>query len=410
MSIRRAVALQPLPNLAWQGATGYSEFPSLGIARLSNDVASFGITVTAGHPRTTEDIEEALTDGADIVILGDFRYYAYFANPRFQVCAALRELRNIGWDGPVVVAGRHAKHMSFLKLDGTAVAESYRDLMTLLTGLDARDHQLGLDGDALPGPGIPDMNVLADGADLPGSFSRPGSRMAQLVLSKGCPFACAFCEKAGLSISTMTAKQLRVTLQNFTDTGIERIIFWDEVFAWPHHEHGEQIGMLSEVGIGFNCNARLESLRPQVVERLANAGCKEILFGLEHIHEIEPELGRYLNLDRGKQRDLAFIADRIAMLKDHGIAPVGSLIVGLPGDTASAITQRVDIADSLGLSHCYVRPLVPFPESAIYRRLHDTGAIADFVDWDADQLSSFPHGYPTVSSVERTALAAHCGR
>jgi len=115
-------------------------------------------------------------------------------------------------------------------------------------------------------------------------------------------------------------------------------------------------------------------------------------------------------LDRGKQRDLAFIADRIAMLKDHGIAPVGSLIVGLPGDTASAITQRVDIADSLGLSHCYVRPLVPFPESAIYRRLHDTGAIADFVDWDADQLSSFPHGYPTVSSVERTALAAHCGR
>jgi hypothetical protein len=410
VSHRRALALQPLPNLTWPGATGYSEFPSLGIARLADDAAAFGVGVSAGHPRTPEDIEEALTDETDVVVVGDLRFYAYFANPLPQVSAAVRAIRGIGWEGPVVVAGRHAAHLAGLADEALTVATSYSDLITFLTGLAPTEHGLGADGDTLPGPGVPDMAVLADGADLPGSFSRPGSRMGQLVLSKGCPFTCAFCEKAGQPVTSMSSAQLQTALDQFAQHQVERIIFWDEVFAWPHQAHREQIAMLSAARISFNCNARLDSLNPGFIKILANAGCKEILFGLELIYEMEPELGGYFRLDKGKQRGVSFITDRVAALRDHGIAPVGSIIVGLPGDDAGSIARRIEVADSLGLSHCYVRPLVPFPESAIYRELQLTGSIPEFIEWDQDDYASFPHGYPTLGRVPRSALAACCGR
>ncbi|HBX79130.1 MAG TPA: hypothetical protein DEG43_15920 [Acidimicrobiaceae bacterium] len=410
MTTRTAVVLQPLPNLAWPGATGYSEFPSLGAARLSDDFSHLEVQVRAGHPRAPLDVKESLDSNPDVVIIGDFRYYAYFANPLHLISACLRDVRNAGWTGPVVIAGRHASQMASLATNGVTIAGSYRDLVTLVSGVPAEGHGLGGDDDALPGPGVPDMAVLDDGTDLPGSFSRPGSRMGQLVLSKGCPFTCAFCEKAGLPVSTMSLDQLEVALDRFAKHRIERIIFWDEVFAWPHNVHKEQIRMLGRSKMGFNCNARLDSLRPDFVDLLAEAGCKEVLFGLELIHEFEPVQSGYLGLDKGKQKGVQFISERIQSLKSHGISPVGSLIVGLPGDDERTIARRIDMADSLGLSHCYIRPLVPFPESAIYRELRSADAIADFSQWNRDELASFPHGYPTVSSLPRMLLAALCGR
>lgn len=410
VTFQDVLALQPLPHLAWPRATGYSEFPSLGLARFASDLAEFHIAVRAAHPRSAEDLKESLFTEPDIVVIGDFRYYAYFANPRFQVEAALDALRAVGWEGDVIVAGRHADFMPFLATDRTRVATSYAELVTLLTGLPTTEHHLGADADALPGPGIPNMAILEDGADLPGSFSRPGHRMAQLVLSKGCPFTCAFCEKAELALSTMSPRELKASLDRFAAAGTERIIFWDEVFAWPHQEHGDQIKLLSESGIGFNCNARLDSLRPEFVEALASAGCREVLFGLEVIAEVEPEGSAFLNLDVGKQRDLAFVEDRIELLRSYGIAGVGSLIVGLPSDDEESVARRIEIADSLDLSHCYVRPLVPFPESAVYRELSRIGVVNEFEAWHADEFASFPHGYPTLSSIPRSVLAAYCGR
>jgi radical SAM superfamily enzyme YgiQ (UPF0313 family) len=410
MTTRTAVVLQPLPNLSWPGATGYSEFPSLGAARLSDDLSHLGIRVIVGHPRAPLDVKESLDSDPDVVIIGDFRYYAYFANPLHLISDCLRDVRSTGWTGPVVIAGRHAAHMASLATNGVTVSGSYRHLVTLVSGVPAEVHGLGSDDDALPGPGVPDMTVLDDGMDLPGSFSRPGSRMGQLVLSKGCPFTCAFCEKAGLPVSTMSLAQLEVTLDKFADHRIERIIFWDEVFAWPHNVHKEQIRMLGRSNMGFNCNARLDSMRPEFVDLLAEAGCKEVLFGLELIHEFEPAQSGYLGLDKGKQKDVQFIYERIQLLKSRGISAVGSLIVGLPGDDEHSVARRVDMADSLGLSHCYIRPLVPFPESVIYEELRSTGAIAEFDQWNSDELASFPHGYPTVSRLPRALLASYCGR
>jgi hypothetical protein len=377
---------------------------------MAEDMAHSSLEVTACHPRTVEDINESLAAWPDLVVVGDFRYYAYFANPRPQVQTALQSLRDCGWDGPTIVAGRHARFMKRLGDEATCVAGSYRELVRLLPGFADSDPSLGADGDALPGPGLPAMDVLADAADLPGSYSRPGSRMAQLVLSKGCPYECAFCEKAGLAVTTMTEIELRTALERFTAAGTDRLIFWDEVFAWPHQEHHRHLATLAEFGIGFNCNARFDSLRPGFVAALAEAGCKEVLFGLEVLGEQDHGRHDLLNLDRGKRRDLAFIRDRISLLADHGIAAVGSLIIGLPGDTPATISARISAADALGLSHCYVRPLVPFPESALYDELVSEGAVPSFEDWPVDELDSFPHGYPTLHGPDRAALAAFCGR
>ena len=94
----------------------------------------------------------------------------------------------------------------------------------------------------------------------------------------------------------------------------------------------------------------------------------------------------------------------------HEIAAVGSVIVGLPADTHEIIRHRLDAIDQLGLSYAYVRPLVAFPESMLYRQQARTGTIGTFEQWDAIGFDSFPHGYPLVSPLPRVELAAYCGR
>lgn len=411
MTNRRVLALQPLPTLVWPSADGYSDFPSFGIARLAEDCTTLGLDVVACHPTTRADIADALNVTPDIIVVGDFRYYAYFANPRPQIDAVIRALRHFGWSGPMIVAGRHAGQMTGLAGPGVMVIPNYRSLLTeLSSGRLAADLGLGADNDELPDAGLPNMRVLTATQGLPGSRSRTTNAVAQLVLTKGCPFTCAFCEKAGLALTTLSCDRLETALERFTLANVERIVFWDEVFAWPHQQHDEHLAVLADFGMAFNCNARLDSLRPDFIETLARAGCREVLFGLEVIDELDGDSGALLKLDRGKRKTISSIKDRVSMLKDNGIAPIGSVIVGLPSDSKADIARRLETVETLELSHCYVRPLVPFPGSALYRDLAHSGGFAAFEDWSASDYASFPHGYPTLSSLPRSELAAYCGR
>lgn len=408
----KALVLQPLPQLCWQDATGYSEFPSLGISRLSEELKKFDVDVTARYPRTARDLAEIAAMDVDFLVIGDFRYYAYFANPLPIVRVAVRALAEEGAAGRILVAGRHAAQFPDLSDVDREIGLccSLAKLVEVLTGgRSSVSSNQAANGDALPGPGLPDMEILNDGGDLPGSFSRPGARMAQLLLTKGCPFSCSFCEKADTEVSTMTREDLDRALGQFQAGGFERVVFWDEVFAWPYQRNREHLAVLRSHSTTFNCNSRLDTVRQPFVKALSDAGCREVLFGLE-VSPGETDEGNFLNLDRGKRGDLAFVRDRVSLLRDHGISPVGSVIVGLPDDTVDTVRRRLDAVDSLGLSHCYVRPLVPFPESGLYSALLEDGVVPEFQAWDEMAYKGFPHGYPTVSSIDRGRLAELCGR
>ncbi|MCW2934348.1 MAG: radical protein [Actinomycetia bacterium] len=410
----KVLVLQPLPQLCWADAAGYSEFPSLGIARMAADLARYGVETEARYPRCAADMQEAAQASADVIVIGDFRYYAYFANPLPLIRRAIELLTATETTSRLLVAGRHASHFTALG-HGIAVQGSYTALADVLTrgawsaSAAAVHGGTALDSsDPLPGPGIPDTTILEDGGELAGSFSRPGLRLAQLMLTKGCPFGCRFCEKAASPVESLTPEQLDQALGALEAAGFQRVAFWDEVFAWPVRSTRDHLAVLAGHGITFNCNCRLSMLREPFVRVLADAGCTEILFGLE-VSPGEADASDLLGLDRGKRVAPSLLRDRISLLLDYGIKSVGSVIVGLPADDKDAIERRLEIIDKLGLSYCYVRPLVPFPETVLYSALHGSGAVPDYDSW-GPELDTFPHGYATVSSLDRAVLSAFCGR
>jgi hypothetical protein len=403
----KALVLQPLPQLCWADAAGYSEFASLAIARMAADLAPHGVEVEARYPRCAADVREAARVPADVIVVGDFRYYAYFANPLPLVRQTLALLRDAGSQARLLVAGRHAGHFAGLG-GGARTAASYAALAGALTGGARPAGPAGGDGDPLPGPGIPDVALLDDGGELPGSFSRPGQRLAQLMLTKGCPYGCRFCEKAASPVESLTPAQLDQALGAFSAAGFQRVAFWDEVFAWPVRGTRDHLAVLAGHGVTFNCNCRLDMLRGPFVQALSRAGCTEILFGLE-VGPGEAGAGDLLGLDRGKRAAPPLLRDRVRLLLDHGIKPVGSVIVGLPSDDKDAIGRRLEAADELGLSYCYVRPLVPFPGTPLYSELRGAGAVPAYDAWGPG-FATFPHGYATASGLDRSVLAAFCGR
>lgn len=405
--VRIALA-QPLPSLAYTaGLEFYSEFTSLGFAILGGILRDSGYAVRAiGYPSNTEYLSQLVKD-ADLLILGDFRYYAYFCNPLPLILRSLHILRDIGFDRTVIVAGRHAKYFSTTLARQPEAAYQIRlceDMgalaraLSLPTGLAMR-----LGSDVLPLPGYAPTDLLLS-PKLQGSASRPIRGLTgQLVIASGCRFHCSFCEKANTPVLHQPLDVLERQLGELASAGVTYLIIWDEVFAAMPEVDGV-LAALRRSGLRFGCNTRIDVITETLADRLAMAGCEAVLLGMEFAPR-EEKARLTLGVDRGKAPGEMVFRKTVRTLTERGIATVGSVIIGLPEDTEDGIRGRLGVCRSFGLRHVYIRPLVPFPESPLYHHRLKSGAAAPYDSWQAEQLCSYPHGYPTLcAAVSREEL------
>lgn len=405
----RIALLQPLPGLVFQkGTSSYSEFASLGFAILGGILREAGHTIVClSYPSTDDEIKDAVME-AEVIILGDFRYYAYFCNPYPLVQHVLEVLRSIEFNGDVILAGRHVKFFS-KKIIETFTSRSYKihlspTMVVLAQQLELSPllaHQLG--SDILPNPGYapPDL-LLAD--TLHNSISRPLTQCTgQLIITAGCRYRCAFCEKAGTPIIRLPLSVLERQLGEFKERGVEYIIMWDEVFGQDLLGRDAVLKMLQSFQLKFGCNTRIDHITEPFVDQLAISGCKSILFGVE-IASMEEKERITLGVDRRKNPDVSRFHQVVDILSSRGIDAIASIVIGLPGDTTDTIVARIHHCSSLGFKHLYIRPLVPFPESNLYHAELNAGRISEYENWKATEWDIYPHGYPILCKVDRKVL------
>lgn len=408
--MKRIALLQPLPALAFkQGTVSYSEFDSLGFAILGGILREAGHTVTGiSYPSNAEEIQAAVFN-ADAVILGDFRYYAYFCNPLPLIKRVLEVLTQIEFRGDMLVAGRHARFFPQDLLRSTRECRSYgihlcstmQDLAQVMKLPPHLASKLGVD--VLPRPEYAPPDLILGGV-LPGSVSRPTSgRTGQIMINVGCRYRCAFCEKAGTPLIGFPLQTLQYQLNEFKEAGVTNLIIWDEVFGQDEIHRDCIFEMLHNIKISFGCNTRVDLITESFVDQLAFAGCKAVLFGVE-IAPHEERARRNLTVDHGKNPSMTTFRHVAELLSSRGIDAVGSVIIGLPDDTPETIEARLQDCASIGFKHLYIRPLVPFPESALYQREIKAGRVNDYANWPTEEWDTYPHGYPTLCKIKREEL------
>lgn len=295
----------------------------------------------------------------------------------------------------VICGGIHttAMHEQILTQYPHVVAVRGEGEMTLLDLLDA--FETGRDLADVPGiayvkdgmvvrtaerPQISDMDALPmPRHDL---FFTPNRIYAQLLTSRGCPFACSFCVLDSISLRKIRAHsamrvvdEIEMILTNHPQVEFFHV-YDDQFFA----DNKRVITICDEIvrrGIKarFLCQGRVKPLSREMVLALERAGFLYVTLGLE---SGAPEVLKRCN----KKIFLKDVERALDLFAGTAIEVSVLLIIGLPGEDASTIQETIDFCQNIQKIkyHIYdvrIQDLFVYPGTEIYQNYKDAGKITD---------------------------------
>ena len=164
---------------------------------------------------------------------------------------------------------------------------------------------------------------------------------------RGCPLNCSYCSTAtieGLNIREHSAKLVVEALARHVETGFSQFFFVDNVFNLPLSYAKELCTQIAKanLNISWRCILYPWKVDEELVEKMREAGCKEVSFGFES--------GSKTILKAMNKKFLPEEVRRISgILGDYNITRMGFLLLGGPGETRETVLESLSFADSLGL-------------------------------------------------------------
>ena len=118
---------------------------------------------------------------------------------------------------------------------------------------------------------------------------------------------------------------------------------------------------------------------PELLDMLADSGCRQILVGLE-----SPDAGGLAGLDPHdwKRRHADHYLEAIERIQSRGVTVNGCFILGLDGDTPETFGRVRDFVAESGLLEVQLTVQTPFPGTPLYDRLRREGRLLADRYWD----------------------------
>lgn len=158
---------------------------------------------------------------------------------------------------------------------------------------------------------------------------------------------CAYCSTGAIEGRLIRKFPIDLAVQSladFVDAGFKRFFFVDNTFNLPP-AHAEALcdGIISEnLDIAWRCIFYPSKVTETLVAKMARAGCREVSLGFESGND---EMLRRFN----KRFTTNDVRATSRLFKKYGIAQMGFLMLGGPGENRQTVTQSLDFIDSLNL-------------------------------------------------------------
>jgi radical SAM superfamily enzyme YgiQ (UPF0313 family) len=332
-------------------------------------------------------IATGLRDGAKLLpddimdadLVGITATSALFGNAT-QVLATIRAWRP---ELPVILGGAHATVSTESALragfDFALIGEAEKTIVEFVENLDrgepeqtrgiaflddheqvfkTAEQELVEDLDTLP---FPSRDLYDYDA-----FRAAGGWEFGMLSSRGCPFRCTFCqptlnmifgrmrkrgpENVAEEMAMLAEKYAPPILYFKDDTLSANGLAWFDTFRTALHERG--------VSQPWKCNTRVDKVGPRILDAMAEAGCTEVVFGVES----------------GSQRILDFykkdiqVEDTIRafdLCKERGIRAGANVILGAPMETADEMEQTYQLLKRIEPDHFWVFFATALPGKAL---------------------------------------------
>lgn len=200
---------------------------------------------------------------------------------------------------------------------------------------------------------------------------------AALYTTLGCPYHCTFCciqapfksgerllgARPGVnsyrfwSVSAVMAQLDRLV----EDHGVHHLKIADEMFVLNARHVGGLCDAIVERGHDLNiwAYARVDTVKPAMLDRLRRAGVTWLAFGIEAASE-------RVRSDVDKAFDGDLVWKTLEAVRAAGINVIGNFIFGLPEDDLASMQETLDLALALNCEFANFYTTMAYPGSALY--------------------------------------------
>jgi len=198
---------------------------------------------------------------------------------------------------------------------------------------------------------------------------------------RGCPFSCTYC--AGGAISHLygsgtylrrrsVGNVLEELHQIERQSPISYVIFLDDTFTvnrdWLEafcQSYGRDFGR------GFSVNARPDTVSPELINLLAKAGCRHIVYGIESGSRRVRE-----NILNRPGQNRQFI-EVFRWTKEAGILATANYMIGIPGETPDDIEQTLALNEALDPDDFGHFVFHPYPGTPLFELCRQKGYLPE---------------------------------
>jgi radical SAM superfamily enzyme YgiQ (UPF0313 family) len=199
-----------------------------------------------------------------------------------------------------------------------------------------------------------------------------------IVVSRGCPHACAFCYKDGFFAGgrSFYVQQVDAALAEIGRLPGRHLYFLDDhlfgnvPFATALFDGMRGMGRLWQAAGTVDA-----VLRTGLLEKAVSCGLRSLFVGFE-------TLGEEALRAHGKRQNLGRdYAAAIRRLHDHGVMVNASFVFGFDGDDPTVFDRTVEWAIAQGVETATFHVLTPYPGTALFRRMEAEARLLHR-DWD----------------------------
>ena len=204
-----------------------------------------------------------------------------------------------------------------------------------------------------------------------------GKNGFSIIVSRGCPYKCNFCDN-GVFGNLFTKHSPEYVVDLIEDLvrnhGVGYLVFDDDNLLLNKNYLLSILELMKKrhLNLPFTCASRVDTIDEERLEKLRDAGCKLIMFGMESgSQKILSSMNKKTTTDQ--------IRHAVALTKQYNIDVLGYFILGYPGETEATMQETVDFVKRLKLDDIAVQPFVPFPGAPVYRTALEEGTYEE--DW-----------------------------
>lgn len=190
-----------------------------------------------------------------------------------------------------------------------------------------------------------------------------GQQATSITTSRGCPYSCAFCYKDvfGSKVRNFpidyVISEIKSIIHNYD---IRAFIIYDDTFALNRKRLYPLCERLAKLNVVFRCNGDARHNTLEDFQRLYDAGCREIEFGIESgSQKILNNIHKDVTVEQNR--------NAIKNAKSVGLIVKAFLMVGNPGETAETIEETKQFIVDADPDQFTLFTFIPLPGCDIWK-------------------------------------------